>query len=1021
MHRRINIAILSLAAFAGAPGFAHASAYYVSPSGSDTNAGTLASPFKTVQRAVTVMETSSVKTTYVRAGQYLFNGQSLTLGSADSGIQLLGYPGEAPVLSGGYQVTTWRSESSISGAYSAPLPSGFSSASPTNMQPVVTVNGIWYDCARTPNVVAGDRYRSGFFYVNTPANPSWPPDYGTDNSFTCRSTDINSTNYSSPTYAGVGIWDKLGWQFDPLPISSVSFGSPTTVNLSGGSTFGISNNSRYYLYGAKGSLDAAGEFWMDAANSRLWIIPVGGVNPSGSTVVISPSEGPAVIEINGANSVLISGFQIRDQDGSSRWMNSIGNYAPAKGGVRIDKGDSDTVQNNTISCTATGVDLEGPNGSNGNGATNCTVRGNEIFNTCVGALSMGGSNTLAGNKAIANYIHDTGLIEQGGHAINVAPAPNYVGYNLMVNVPHFAIVCGDAATASNGLVIEYNTILHSSQGDDDTGAIYLKNGGHYNSSAPEVVRYNNIDDTGGVAASSSGTLSYPDYSFGVYMDADATMGQSGTQVYGNVLNHTGSGGAFAHNGHDNNIYNNVFANGNHYQMVMQSENSPATNVVNKNIFYWGTATNPFKVYWNSAGTITTQSTCSNNVFWDYGDANHDYYWSAWTDYYSPTGAYMNTQTYSQWQAVPEDATSTQSDPLFAGSAYSNYFALKSTSPALSLGFTALPMQQMGPQGYGNAATRINCSGSAAWPFIADGYYSGGSWAGYADAINTTAANAAPAAVYQSERYGTSFSYTVPGYAAGSAHTVRLHFCEQYWGISGRGGTPGAGKRKFNVTINGAAALSNFDVYAAAGGADIADVEQFTTLADGSGQIVIAFAGVAGSVDTNAAVNGIEIDPAGQSPAIQVHAGGSAVSPFIADIDYSGGAAYGYADTIDTTAANSAPAAVYQNGRFGTSFSYTIPGLTPGSPHAVRLHFAELTYGIPARGGGGVGSRFFNVSINGAQVMSNVDVYAAAGAADKAAVATLPATANGSGQIVISFAGATGSPDQNAIVSGIEVY
>ncbi|WP_433984418.1 malectin domain-containing carbohydrate-binding protein [Tunturiibacter empetritectus] len=96
------------------------------------------------------------------------------------------------------------------------------------------------------------------------------------------------------------------------------------------------------------------------------------------------------------------------------------------------------------------------------------------------------------------------------------------------------------------------------------------------------------------------------------------------------------------------------------------------------------------------------------------------------------------------------------------------------------------------------------------------------------------------------REGT-FTYTVPGFVAGSTHTVRLHFAELYFSTTGQ--------REFNVAINGAPVLTNFDIVAAAGGRYKANVQQFTTTANSSGQIVISL--------SNGAVNqpemtGIEI-------------------------------------------------------------------------------------------------------------------------------------------------------------------
>ena len=55
--------------------------YYVSPTGSDNNPGTLAAPFATLARAQEAMEGSSIKTTYVEGGTYNL-GSTLTLDRA---------------------------------------------------------------------------------------------------------------------------------------------------------------------------------------------------------------------------------------------------------------------------------------------------------------------------------------------------------------------------------------------------------------------------------------------------------------------------------------------------------------------------------------------------------------------------------------------------------------------------------------------------------------------------------------------------------------------------------------------------------------------------------------------------------------------------------------------------------------------------------------------------------------------------------------------------------------------------
>jgi beta-glucanase (GH16 family) len=142
--------------------------------------------------------------------------------------------------------------------------------------------------------------------------------------------------------------------------------------------------------------------------------------------------------------------------------------------------------------------------------------------------------------------------------------------------------------------------------------------------------------------------------------------------------------------------------------------------------------------------------------------------------------------------------------------------------------------------------QINCGGPAVSPFVADVDFTGGSTINHANTINTSnVTNPAPMQVYQTARIG-GFTYTIPGLVAGSSHTVRLHFAETYWST--------AGSRIFNVSINGTQVLTNFDIFAAAGGKNIAIVEQFTQNANSSGQYVIKFT----SVKDNSLVSGIEI-------------------------------------------------------------------------------------------------------------------------------------------------------------------
>jgi hypothetical protein len=151
-----------------------------------------------------------------------------------------------------------------------------------------------------------------------------------------------------------------------------------------------------------------------------------------------------------------------------------------------------------------------------------------------------------------------------------------------------------------------------------------------------------------------------------------------------------------------------------------------------------------------------------------------------------------------------------------------------------------------------------------------------------------------------------------------------------------------------------------------------------------------------------------------NPSVPIHiaCASNGIAPFLPDFDYNTGNTYSVSAAIDTSAvADPAPAAVYQNQRwYPGTFQYAIAGLTAGKKYAVRLHFAETYFTGPAK-------RLFNVAINGTQVLNNFDVFAAAGAADKAVIETFPARATPKGEIEIAFS--RGLAD-NPMVSGIEV-
>jgi len=155
-------------------------------------------------------------------------------------------------------------------------------------------------------------------------------------------------------------------------------------------------------------------------------------------------------------------------------------------------------------------------------------------------------------------------------------------------------------------------------------------------------------------------------------------------------------------------------------------------------------------------------------------------------------------------------------------------------------------------------TGIDCGVGWLPGYASDCFVEGGNTACTDDAINTSGVHmAAPAILYRTERNGECM-YTIPLPSSshgvllpqerGKVYTVILHFAENYWRDKGQ--------RMFNVDINGERKLSDFDIFAAAGGRNRANVQVIQGIhADKNGDIVIRF--IKGSAD-QPKVSGIEI-------------------------------------------------------------------------------------------------------------------------------------------------------------------
>src|SRR5262245_44150466 len=122
---------------------AFAATYYISPSGSDSNPGSLSLPFRTIQRCANIAAAGD--TCLIRTGTYRETVRPSQSGSASAPITFQAYPGDTVTLTGADPVGGWTVYSGS--IYKAPL-------SGTVNQ--VFVDGQMMTWARWPNDTGPD-------------------------------------------------------------------------------------------------------------------------------------------------------------------------------------------------------------------------------------------------------------------------------------------------------------------------------------------------------------------------------------------------------------------------------------------------------------------------------------------------------------------------------------------------------------------------------------------------------------------------------------------------------------------------------------------------------------------------------------------------------------------------------------------------------------------------------------------------------------------------------------------------
>lgn len=449
---------------------ASATNYYVSKSGSDTNTGTLSSPFLTIGKASSML--SAGDTCFIMEGIYREVLKPQRSGQANKPIVYTNYNNDEVVVSATEILNNWQSHSGniYKAAYTMTL----------GRQNMIYCDDKPMDWARWPNNEDNDSYTID----------AWDVDSGTGST-------VVSSNIPSHSWAGGYIW-YLGAHSGTSWTRKVLSSTTTTVSFEGvnidkwpfdphnPTVFRNHNRGRFYLMGVLDALDYEREWFYK--DGFVYFQAPNNVNPSTLKVEVGARSktmeiSKAYIHVDGINayggkvelkgnyvelrnSTIINGLQILDEfDNTSA---QVGDAAVVVGGSHI------KISDNTID----GSSLNGIYVQGWGGKTNVNINNNYIKNCNTIGIHASPIRCGASNSTIyGNTIHTTGRDGIYNAGTNCEIAYNDVSDCMRIN--NDGGIFYTVGNANDKNVEIHHNWFHDSEGPDyadgRVAGIYLDN------------------------------------------------------------------------------------------------------------------------------------------------------------------------------------------------------------------------------------------------------------------------------------------------------------------------------------------------------------------------------------------------------------------------------------------------------------------------------------------------------------------------------------------------------------------
>ena len=652
--------------------------FHVAPSGSDASDGTKTKPFATIEQARDAVRELKKKgplkepmTVFLRGGVY-HAGKTIEFLPEDSGteqapITYAAIAKEKPVISGGRTIGGWRK--------------GEGKLWQTTVSDVkegrwyfhqLFVNGQRRTRARTPNV--------GFLYTEgilAPFNRSkwWNNDIMAKRGFVFRDGDIRRwRNFNDALIVIYHSWTTSMHLITELDETQ------RIVRLAPISRWPIGYwwewNTRYHVENVPEALDAPGEWYLDRTTGVLNYWPMPGENMR-TAEVVAPVVKQTLVAFKGAPAekkyvehLRFAGISFQHTD-----CHVAPDMPPDEQGAIERKpliaaeGLRHAVFENCEIAHASENALWLDSGCADNVIRHCHIHdigGSAVF---IGPKQWRDVPELRVERNVVDncFIHDGSRIFLGSQGVWIGRSSfNQVTHNEISDFHHLGISVGHswgyAPSSANHNLIAFNHVHHICNGYfSDGGGIYT-----LGISPGTVIANNIVHDV-------VPTPQMPVGGTGIYHDE----GSTGILVESNIVYRVGAGAYNQHYGRENIARNNIFAFGGSNTITCCRVEPHLSFTFEGNIAV------------SSAGQMTSdhysplkcKTEFRRNLYWDI----------------SGKEPLFSGVSFAEWQRTGRDRNSRIADPQFRDAARGD-FRLKSTSPALAMGFRPIDTGKVGLYG-----------------------------------------------------------------------------------------------------------------------------------------------------------------------------------------------------------------------------------------------------------------------------------------------------------------------------------